>query len=179
MNALIILHPGFEEIEAITPIDLLSRADVHVTQVSIGPDKSVTGRSGITVSTSQLLGDCEDQDYDLVILPGGPGIQQIRHHPQLCRRLQQQAAADRWIACICAAPLLLKDAGLADGLQLCCHPSAEPDFTVTSSEAVVIDGKIITSRGAGTAHEFGLSLISALKGKALADQIAKSICWPH
>ena len=123
-RALIILHPGFEEIEAITPIDLLSRAEVEVVQSYVGSNQQVTGRSGICIQAQQPLSKVLDQEFDLVILPGGPGITGIRKHPEICARLIQQHRAKGLIACICAAPLLLLDSGLADELNYACHPAA-------------------------------------------------------
>lgn len=177
MNALIILHPGFEEIEAITPADLLSRADIQPTLASIDTKVSVTGRSGITLQADCTLADCTSQEFDLVIVPGGPGIQQIRQHSALCERLHRQLNSGRHLACICAAPLLLKDAGLTTGRSITCHPSAAAELQTTNTSAVIVDGTLITSRGAGTATEFGLTLIEELKDAELANEIAASICW--
>jgi 4-methyl-5(b-hydroxyethyl)-thiazole monophosphate biosynthesis len=177
-RALIILHPGFEEIEATTPIDLLSRADVEVVQAALGDNLLVPGRSGITLQATHLLADVAGQAFDAVILPGGPGIMQIRKHPLICKLLQQQQAANRLIGCICAAPLLLLDAELHSGLRYTCHPAAENELTEALEATIVQDGMIITSRGAGTATEFALQLVSQLTDQATADTIAESICWP-
>ncbi|MGB0414503.1 MAG: DJ-1 family glyoxalase III [Coraliomargarita sp.] len=176
-RALIILHPGFEEIEAITPIDLLSRAEVEVVQAYVGDQSRVEGRSGICVEAQQALEAVLDQDFDLVILPGGPGINSIRQHPHICELLQRQHSAQRLIGCICAAPLLLLDSGLTEGLSYTCHPAAAEELSKSSSEACVIDDHIITSRGAGTATQFALSLIGELCDQETANAIAESICW--
>ena len=177
MNALICLHPGFEELEAVVPIDLLARAGVTVTQAATGDSLQVRGRSGIQLQASCLLSACADPGYDLVILPGGPGIQQLRGDPRLCGLLQSQAAADRWIGCICAAPLLLKDAGLHAGRRITCHPSAAAELETDVSSTVAVDGKLITARGAGSATEFALALVAALQGRDSARTVAESICW--
>lgn len=179
MNALICLHPGFEEIEAIAPVDLLSRAGVTVTQAACGSSLQVTGRSGIKLQADCALSDCTAQCFDLIILPGGPGIMQLRNDPLLCERLQAHAAEDKYIGCICAAPLLLKDAGLHATRRIACHPSAEAELGTELKEPVIIDGKLITSRGAGTATEFAFALVEALKGRETAAAIADSICWSH
>lgn len=177
-RALIILHPGFEEIEAITPIDLLSRADVEVVQAALGDTLLVAGRSDITLQATHSLDDVAEDTFDAIILPGGPGIMQVRKHPQLCKLLQDQHAADRVIACICAAPLLLLDAGLHVDLRYTCHPAAEGELSAALDAAVVQDGTIITSRGAGTATEFALQLVRELTDQHTADTIADSICLP-
>lgn len=179
MNALICLHPGFEEIEAIVPSDLLSRAEVSVTHAACGDSRLVTGRSNITLQAECLLSECRDRSYDLLVLPGGPGIMQLRDDPRLRELLQAQASAGKYIGCICAAPLLLKDAGLHEGRKISCHPTAEAELGVERPEPVIVDGRLITSRGAGTATEFGLALVEALKGAETAKTIAHAICWSH
>ncbi|CAA6679060.1 MULTISPECIES: DJ-1 family glyoxalase III [unclassified Lentimonas] len=176
-RALILLHPGFEEIEAVTPIDLLSRAGVEVVQAALDDTLLVLGRSGITLQATHSLADVADETFDAIILPGGPGIMQIRKHPQICKLLQQQFAADRLIGCICAAPLLLLDAELHTDLRYTCHPAAEHELSDALTATVVQDGTIITSRGAGTATEFALQLVSQLTDQSTADTIADSVCW--
>ena len=176
-RALILLHPGFEEIEAVTPIDLLSRAGVEVVQAALDDVLLVTGRSGITLQATHPLADIADDTFDAIILPGGPGIMQIRKHPHICKLLQQQHAAGRIIGCICAAPLLLLDAKLHTDLRYTCHPASEDELTESLGVTIVQDGTIITSRGAGTATEFALQLVSQLTDQSTADTIADSICW--
>ena len=179
MNALICLHPGVEEIEAVVPIDLLSRAEVSITQAACGDSLLVKGRSGIVLQADCLLSECADQRYDLVVLPGGPGINELREDPTLCALLRKQMAAKRHVACICAAPLLLKDAGLHEGRAITCHPTVAAELDVETSAAVVVDETLITSRGAGTATEFALTILETLKGPETARAIAHSICWSH
>lgn len=177
-RALIILHPGFEEMEAIAPIDLLSRAGVEVVQASVDSEPLVTGRSGITLKATQQLSEVGNE-FDVTILPGGPGIMKLRQHPQICQQLKQQIASGGIVACICAAPLLLKDAGLFNGLAYTAHPSTSEELDQADSKAVVSDGQVITSRGAGTATEFALAIVEKLCGSKSAKEIANAICWPH
>ena len=179
MKALAIIHPGFEEAEAVTPMDLLHRAGVEVVQAAAGGDHAVEGRNGMTLRTPHLLADVIDAEYDAVVLPGGPGIKQLRNDAAICARLRRQRDEGRLIGCICAAPLMLLDAGLLDGVRHTCHFSAESELAEAVREPVVRDGTIITSRGAGTAVEFGLALVEQLCGKASADEVAEAICWPH
>lgn len=175
-RALVILHPGFEETEAVAPIDILFRAQVDLVLASTSDHVEVESRCGLKVRAVTTLDAVAEHDYDLVFLPGGPGIQKIRKHPGICALFRRQAAAGRWLACICAAPLLLKDAGLADGIGLTCHPSAASELAPVSPATVVEAGTILTSRGAGTAIEFALALVRKLKDDATAESIAEAIC---
>lgn len=181
MRALVILHPGFEEIEAVTPMDLLSRAGVDIIAASTGSQRTVTGRSGITIEADVLLTkEVSLEVYDAVLLPGGPGIKALRGHPLVCDLLRRQAASGRWVACICAAPLLLYDAGLLKNhSRYTCHPSAEEELPGNAEKAPsVIEGNILTSQGAGTAADFAFALIDKLFGLSTAEDIAASICSP-
>lgn len=179
LRALIILHPGFEEMEAVAPIDLLARAGVEVVQASTTESRLVKGRNGITMEATHRLADVAADDFDAVILPGGPGIMKLRGDARIVECLQRQYQAGKLIGCICAAPLLLLDAGLSQGIAYTAHPSTLGELSAARSDAVVIDGRSITSRGAGTATEFGLALVRTLYGEAAAKEIADSICWSH
>lgn len=164
--------------EAVAPINLLSRAGVEVVKASVDNEQLVSGCSGISLKTSQRL--CEvGNDFDITILPGGPGIMKLRQHPQICQQLQQQIENGGIVACICAAPLLLKDAGLLNGLAYTAHPSTSKELDQASSQTVVIDGRVITSRGAGTATEFALAIVDQACGSTAAKKIADAICWTH
>lgn len=178
-RALVILHPGFEEMEAVAPIDLLARAGVEVVQASTADTLRVEGRNGISLEATRLLSDVAEQDFDAVILPGGPGIQKLRGDARIIACLRRQHAAGKLVAAICAGPLLLLDAGLIEGLTYTAHPSTHKELDEARDQAVVNDGSIITSRGAGTATEFALALVQALCGQDAAREIADSICWSH
>ena len=104
-TALVILHPGFEEMEAVAPLDLLARANIEVTQASLTAERLVKGKSGMTLLADCSLGDLlENQLFDTVILPGGPGINEIRNHTDICKIFQRHHTAGKLVACICAAP---------------------------------------------------------------------------
>ena len=176
-RVLIILHPGFEEIEAVTPIDLLVRSDIAVVKSTLGETLDTTGKSGIVIQAESYLKDVADEAFDAVVLPGGPGILKIRKHPIICDLFTRQNAANKLIGCICAAPLLLLDANLLTDVRHTCFPGVKNELSNALEHTVVQDGTIITSRGAGTATQFGLQLIRALIDDATAEKIAASICW--
>jgi 4-methyl-5(b-hydroxyethyl)-thiazole monophosphate biosynthesis len=178
-RALVILHPGFEEMEAIAPIDLLARAGIEVVQASTENTHLVEGRNGITMQATHLLADVAAEDFDAIILPGGPGIQKLRGDARLVDCLQRNHREGKLIACICAAPLLLLDAGLSQNIVYTAHPSTLEELSAARDEAVVIEENIITSRGAGTATEFALALVEELCGQERAKEIADSICWSN
>lgn len=176
-RALILIHPGFEEMEAAAPIDLLTRADVEVSLASTTREKIVRGRSGLAFETTLLFEELEPGDlYDAIILPGGPGIKELRQHPELCECLKRHHAAGKILACICAAPLLLLDSGLLPG-HYTAHPSTSAELPQPENQDYVWDGQILTSKGAGTATQFSLALIEALRDAASCKKIADSICW--
>jgi 4-methyl-5(b-hydroxyethyl)-thiazole monophosphate biosynthesis len=178
-RALIILHPGFEEMEAVAPIDLLARAGVEVIQASTSNSLQVAGRNGITMQATHRLADVATDNFDAIILPGGPGIMQLRGDTRIVECLQRNHQAGKLIACICAAPLLLLDAGISQKIAYTAPPTTLDELQAARDEAVVCDGQVITSRGAGTASEFALTLVQQLCGEDCAKEIAVSICWAH
>jgi 4-methyl-5(b-hydroxyethyl)-thiazole monophosphate biosynthesis len=179
LTALVLLFEGFEEIEAFTPVDLLSRAGITVTLAGVDSAQAVTGRSGITVQLEHQLKDLTAQEFDCLILPGGPGIAKLRKHPLLCETLREYHQSKRTLGCICAAPLLLLDAGILPGPAYTCHPAAEDELSDASQQAVIQDQHCITARGAGTALAFSLALIQHLVDNETAQTIAQAICAPE
>ena len=175
-EVLLLLHPDFEEIEAITPIDLLRRAGIIVNTASTINRLEVISSGGIQIKADTLLSDHENSLYDALVIPGGPGIFKIRHDTMVKKIICKFHRSKKCIACICAAPLLLKDQGIDEEFILTCHPSVQREFTSIHSEKVVRDQNIITSRGAGTAIRFAIAIIEYLLGKETAQTIADSIC---
>jgi 4-methyl-5(b-hydroxyethyl)-thiazole monophosphate biosynthesis len=174
---LALLAEGFEEIEAITPIDLLRRAGIDVTLASLSDQRHVTGRSGITLHADAALSEIGGHLFDLLFLPGGPGVKNLRADPRVDATVRAHAAAGKWIAAICAAPTVLNAAGLLDGRRYTAHFSVAGELPhILAGERVVVDGNILTSRGAGTAMDFGLLLIEKLVSADKAREIALSIC---
>jgi len=180
MKAYVFLADGFEEIEAITPIDILRRADIEVVTVSISTSKEVRGAHNIIVLADCLFSETEFANNDLLILPGGmPGTKNLDAHNELKDLLCRQAEAGQKIAAICAAPSILGKMGLLNGKEAICYPNFENQLlgAKISKDKVVKSSTIITAKGAGVAVEFALKLVEELKGKATADKIAESICF--
>lgn len=176
-KVLTLLADGFEEIEATAPIDLLRRAGAEVIVAALSEGIHVTGRSGMTVHATTTLAAVESAPFDCVFLPGGPGTKHLRADPRVRSWLLSQHAAGRWIAAICAAPTALNDAGLLAGRRYTAHFSVAAELPdLLANERVVVDGNIITSRGAGTAVEFGLVLVEKLFSAEKSREVAASIC---
>lgn len=176
-SALVILTDNFEEIEAVSPIDILRRADVETVVASRTGSRFVTGRSGIVIETDSLLDELEPRAWDLLVIPGGPGTAEMRRDARVLDLVKNQVASDRLIGAICAAPVVLKDAGVIKGRRLTSHQSVFDELPgALEKEDVVSDGCIITSRGAGTSVPFALALVEKLCGYNKALQIAHAIC---
>lgn len=173
-RVLCLLVNGFEEIEAVTPIDLLRRADVEVITATLG-EKWVSGRSGIRIEADAFLNDLTVEDFDLLLLPGGPGVQEMRRDPRCAELAQRFHENGITIAAICAAPLVLHDAGLLTGRKFTAHASTQAELPTADGARLVVDGNLITSRGAGTALEFGLALVSHLAGEHAALEVSRAI----
>jgi 4-methyl-5(b-hydroxyethyl)-thiazole monophosphate biosynthesis len=175
-RVLCLLAPGFEEIETIAPIDLLRRAEAEVVVASVNGEKLVAGRCGVTVQADARLADVMDQSFDLLFLPGGPGVKALREDGRAAQLARAYAQQTKPVAAICAAPTVLADAGLLAGRRFTAHFSVHDQLPgVLRDERVVKDGKLLTSRGAGTAVEFGLALVGELFGEGKAKEIAGAI----
>ena len=176
-TVLVILADGFEEIEAFAPVDLLRRAGIEVTVASLSENRHATGRSGITAHADATLGAVHGKLFDLLFLPGGPGVKNLRADSRVRETVLEHHRADRWLAAICAAPTVLHDCGLLAGRRFTSHPSVAAELpTPRSEERIVTDSKLTTSRGAGTAVDFGLHLVGLLTSEATAQEIGKAIC---
>lgn len=175
-TVLVILPEGFEEIEAVTPIDLLRRAGAEVTVASLAENFHVTGRSGLIIHADKTLSSAAEKSYDMLFLPGGPGVVNLRSDPRVSELVRRQAAGGRWLAAICAAPTVLHAAGVLEGKRYTAHPNVGKELTaILADQRVVVDGQIITSRGAGTSLDFGLMLVEKLFSPSKATEIATAI----
>lgn len=179
MKVFIFLADGFEEIEAIAPIDIFRRADIDVTTVSISKEKQVRGSHNIAVQADSLFAETDFSTNDLLYLPGGmPGTRNLDAHEGLKKLLLKQDEDNKRIAAICAAPSILGKLGLLTGKEAICFPGFENQLAgaIISKEKIVKSGKIITAKGAGVAIQFALKLVEELKGKTIAEKIAIAIC---
>ena len=178
MRAYLFLATGFEEIEAVATIDILRRGGVELTTISITGDLSVLGVHDIPVTADKLFEQADFSDGDAFILPGGgPGSFMLNNHTALKQLLFQQHEQNKWIAAICAAPLVLGGLGLLSGLKAICYPGMESYIqgAILTNQPVVIDGNIITGKGPGLAFDFGLTILAILQGQEVADNVARDL----
>ena len=165
---------GFEEIEAVTIVDVLRRGGVDVATVGIG-SRSITGTHGLRIETDIADTEAADEGIEMIVLPGGqPGTDNLGRSATVARLIGECLAAEKWVAAIFAAPMVLGQAGVLQGRRAVCYPGCEGALTGAqlSGDNVVRDGNIITSKGPGTAMEFALALLMALKGEAAAAEVA-------
>jgi 4-methyl-5(b-hydroxyethyl)-thiazole monophosphate biosynthesis len=176
-SVLAILAEGFEEVEALAPIDLLRRAGATLTVAALPTGNiHVTGRSGVTLHADTTLDAVGAELFDCLLLPGGPGVKNLRADARVMQATRRHADAGKWIAAICAAPTVLKDAGLLQGRRFTAHFSVAgelPDYL--ADQKVVVDGRLVTSRGAGTALDFALMLVQILFSAERSAEIGRSI----
>lgn len=178
----IFLADGFEEIEGLTVVDLLRRADIDITMVSITGELSVTGAHRIAIQADALFENTDFSDAGMLVLPGGmPGTKHLSKHEGLDRLLKEFHSQGKKISAICAAPSVLGSKGLLSGKNAICYPGYEDVLLGAhiKNEAVVEDGNFITSKGMGTAIDFSLAIIRNLKGAAEASKIAASVQYQH
>ena len=178
-KVLVPLAPGFEELEAMTITDLLARAEIDVVTAGLGTGPVKASRGAVIVP-DRTLDEAMDDDYDMVVLPGGmPGADHLRDDERVQSLLKKMADQGRYTAAICAAPKALAQAGLLDGKRVTSFPTAldavKLEGTEVTGSALEIDGKVITSRGPGTAMDFALELIEILAGRAKRDAVEKSL----
>ncbi|MBF0425422.1 MAG: DJ-1/PfpI family protein [Magnetococcales bacterium] len=184
-KVLIPLAQGCEELEAVTLIDLFRRAGIEV--ISAGLDaEPVKASRGVVLVPDTTLDQVHDQAFDLIVLPGGlPGTERLNKDPRIKALVQRMAAAGKYVAAICAAPSVLGNAGLLQGRKATSYPGvlekmALSGVTILDNTPVVTDGRIVTSRGPGTALLFALDLIEKLVGEAKRLEVAKGLLSdPH
>jgi len=178
-HVLVPLAQGCEELEAITITDLLVRAGITVTTCGLD-DQPVKASRGITIIPDTSIDKVLNQSFDLIVLPGGlPGADHLRDNAQIQTLLKKQAADNKYIAAICAAPKALAQAGILEGKKATSFPGVlaaldNPNIDI-SENAVEIDGNVVTSRSAGTAMEFALTLIELLEGKIKREEVNQQL----
>lgn len=172
------LADGFEESEAIVPLDMLKRGGVDIKTVSITDNNIVNGSHGIAVMTDITVSEMTDEPLEMVILPGGmPGASNLRSNEAVVKAVTETYNNGGYVAAICAAPYILGELGLLKGKKAICYPSFEDRLVGAEVviDDVVCDGNVITAIGMGAALKFGYALVSVLKGNDVAYKIAKSI----
>lgn len=172
-NALVLFADGSEELEAVTVINILRRGGVNVTLAGLHGG-ALRGSRGTVLQPDTTLDEALEHSYDMVVLPGGqPGAGNLSADARVIKLVQRMAAEGRYVSAICAAPSVLATAGLLDGKRATSFPGSLDAFPKVSRQpqAVVEDGKLVTSRGPGTAMDFALTLLERLAGKAKRDEV--------
>lgn len=176
----VFLAEGFEEIEGLTVVDLLRRANIETEMVSVMEGKQIKGAHGIKVTADSMFADVDFADADLLVLPGGmPGTLNLGNHEGLCELLKKHYAEEKMIAAICAAPSVFGELGFLEGRVATCYPGFEGKLNgaIVCATKVAVDGNVVTSKGMGTAIDFSLKLIELLEGKETADKIGEAIIY--
>lgn len=176
-NCLVPVADGSEELETVAIVDVLRRAGANVVIAAVR-DTVVTGSKGVKLIADRLLSDCAKETFDLIALPGGmPGAEHLRDSALLVGLLKQQADEGRLFAAVCASPaIVLNPHGLIHGRHFTCHPNfTEGIGDGLSSEPVVVDGNLVTGRGAGTVIDFALTLVKLLYGGEKAYEVRKGM----
>ena len=175
----VFMADGFEDVEALIPIDVLRRGGVEVVTVSTTDFPLVESAHGVNIEADLQFEQVDTSDADLILLPGGmPGAANLFAHEGVCKAVCEQAAAGKKVGAICAAPaVVLAQLGLLDGKKATCYPGFEKDLTgaVPTGEGVVHDGKIVTAKGAGVCVEFGLKLAELVVSKEVSDSVRAGI----
>jgi len=172
--------PGYEEIEALTVVDLLRRAGISTEMVSVSEAKMVAGSHGINVEMDLCLSEVDFASADMLVLPGGmPGTKNLEACPELMTWVDKFYNEGKYLGAICAAPSILGHRGILQGKKACAFPGFESQLTgaEVSLNSVERDDKVITSRGMGCAIDFALEIATVFKGKAVADELAEKIIY--
>jgi len=174
MKAIVPLAEGFEEMEAVTIIDVLRRAGIKVDIVGI-EDEIIVGRNGIKILCDKTLNEIEEIDYDLIVLPGGnPAYKNLMNSEALLNILRNMNSKGRIIGAICASPLVLLKAGILKDKKATCYPTLKNEIPNYEDKKVVVDGNIVTSQGPATALDFSLEIVKILKPE-IYEQIRKEL----
>ncbi len=181
-SVLVPLAQGCEELEAVTIVDLLRRAGIEVVTAGLD-EQPVRASRGMLLVPDMTLDEALQKDFDMVVLPGGlPGADHLKSDARIIRLLVQMGEADKFTAAICAAPAVLAEAGLLEGRRATSFPGSLETDAIPGLEyveqPVVTDGKVITSRGPGTAMDFALELIAVLSGKRVRDEVEAGLQRP-
>lgn len=180
----VLLATGFEEVEALAVVDTLYRAGIRADLISIENERHVASSHGIKVVADLMLDDADLASYTVVFLPGGmPGTLGLKANERVREELTRRASSGEKTAAICAAPSILAELGILQGKRATANPSFMAALSAGGAQAettpVVVDGNIVTSRGAGTALELGFELVRQLLGDEAAQRVRESVVWEH
>ena len=182
----VFLANGFEDIEALIPVDVLRRGGVEVVTVSAVDDSQVVESAhGVQMVADTMIADCDFSDADLLMLPGGmPGASNLFEHPAVCKAVEAQHAAGRRVAAICAAPaVVLAQLGILNGRRATCYPGFEPLLqkggATYTADLVTVDGLITTAEGPAAALPYAYELLAQLVSPQTADQVAEGMRYKH
>lgn len=179
-KAYLFFSTGFEEVEALTVVDILRRGGVDCKTVSIMGDYDVTSSHAITIRADLLFDEQDLSDADMLIMPGGiPGTPNLKAHKGLEKLILQYKEQGKYLAAVCAAPTIYGEMGLLEGKNATCYPGMEKGLLGANhlTDKVVSDGQFITSRGMGTCIDFGLTLLAKLTSEENADEVAGKIVY--
>lgn len=177
MKVFVPLADGFEDVEAMTVIDILRRAGIDVDVVGI-PGSVIESRSGVRIMTDKKLSEVNVDEYDGIILPGGNrGVTNLSRSLSLLEMIKRLNTRGKLIAAICAAPLILAKLGILDNRKATIYPGLERELPYPRSQPVVVDENIVTSQGPGTAMEFALKIVELLVGKKEANDLRRKLVY--
>lgn len=180
MKTYVLLAPGFEIAEATLPIDIMRRARIEVVTVSISSESIVSASNGVKVVADQLMAETDFQDGDMLFLPGGmPGSNNLRDSSAVASVIRQYAEAGKFLAAVCAAPMVYGLMGLLDGHRATCYPGFEKDLLGAThvKQTAVRDGQFITGCGAGAGFALGREMVAALVGEETADAVLRQMMF--
>lgn len=178
MKTAVLFAEGFEEVEAVAVVDVLRRAKIECSTVSVTGEKIVTSARNIKIITDKNIEEVNFEEYGMIILPGGmPGTKNLAENKSVEKVIMEFKSQNKMLAAICAAPIVYGNLGLLKGEKAVCYPGCEDNLrgAEVSEERVMVSNQFITSRGAGTALEFGLKIVEIIKGKEESENIAKAI----
>ncbi len=174
------LANGFEDIEALAPVDILHRGGIEIKTVSIGDSIMVESAHGVQVKADMMFGEADLKDADLLLIPGGmPGAKNLDEHEGVRCALAKQAEQNKLIGAICAAPMVLGHLGLLRGRKATCYPGFETelDGAIYTSEPYTVDGNIITGKGPGASFEYAYALLTLMKGERVVEALKKGMMY--
>lgn len=170
MNICVLFSDGVEEIEFITPVDILRRCQQNVVLVSSKNNLNITGAHGINLLADNIISQINHESFDALIIPGGPSAFTMKDDTNVINLVQQFYQTNKWIAAICAAPIILHNAGILNDKKYCSHPCVHEQLPSVDTESrIIVDRPIITAAGPGVATEFALEIIRQLLGEAMAN----------